>query len=359
MTHTAVCAWVTAAFFIAVASTSSAGELQWQRGRTSNMASSRPTNSQRHRDSKVRPAAFEDEGAGPRLTSADEGRARFRSLVVNHGEGSDVRSAQRPGYTDQPGMPSTDNLEEKITIPFGEPPEATPPAETPDTELTPEPPALPETNDNLAPPATRQRRPGEPAPPTFRSLPPPERGTPERTPIDSSLQQEIVPDVTRQTPEPGTNEESCDESWSKLKAKTIGTVDLSIQVTGKEGEDFPYECAIQESGLIGRCWAQTTYLWKASALCHKPLYFEDEQLERYGHSMPPCIQPFCSGAHFFCTMPVLPYCMGVEPPTECIYALGHYRPGSCAPYMFEPVPLSWRGALFEAGAWTGAAFVIP
>jgi hypothetical protein len=51
--------------------------------------------------------------------------------------------------------------------------------------------------------------------------------------------------------------------------------------------------------------------------------------------------------------------MGVEPPTECVYALGHYRPGSCAPYMCDPIPISYRGALFQAGAVVGAAAVLP
>jgi hypothetical protein len=51
--------------------------------------------------------------------------------------------------------------------------------------------------------------------------------------------------------------------------------------------------------------------------------------------------------------------MGVEPPCECIYALGHYRPGNCAPYMCNPVPLSFRGALFEAGVVTGTAAALP
>ena len=50
-----------------------------------------------------------------------------------------------------------------------------------------------------------------------------------------------------------------------------------------------------------------------------------------------------------------PYCMGVTPPCECIYVLGHYRPGSCAPRYIEPVPISWRGALFQAGAVVAAA----
>ena len=39
--------------------------------------------------------------------------------------------------------------------------------------------------------------------------------------------------------------------------------------------------------------------------------------------------------------------------------LGHYRPGNCAPYIIDPVPLSLRGALFQAGAATGAAFALP
>ena len=92
-------------------------------------------------------------------------------------------------------------------------------------------------------------------------------------------------------------------------------------------------------------------------MCHKPLYFEDEQLERYGHSFSPCFQPFISGAHFFCTLPVLPYCMGVEPPCECIYALGHYRPGSgptCATRC-----RSASACVFEAGVVTGAAAILP
>jgi hypothetical protein len=154
--------------------------------------------------------------------------------------------------------------------------------------------------------------------------------------------------------------ESCGKSFENLRAYTVDKVNLNIAVKGTEGQDFPFECTIDDGATFpGRCWEQTTYMWKASALCHKPLYFEDEQLERYGHSFSPCFQPFISGAHFFCTLPVLPYCMGVEPPCECIYALGYYRPGSCAPYMCNPIPLSPRGAFIEAGAVTGVSAILP
>lgn len=102
-----------------------------------------------------------------------------------------------------------------------------------------------------------------------------------------------------------------------------------------------------------------TMTWKASGLCHKPLYFEERALERYGHSVGPIAQPFLSGAHFFATPFILPYKMGINPPNECQYSLGYYRPGSCAPYMVPPVPISPRGALLEAGAMVGGVFLIP
>jgi hypothetical protein len=124
----------------------------------------------------------------------------------------------------------------------------------------------------------------------------------------------------------------------------------------------PDRCPIRAGELPDRQttgWAPVTFTWKASGLCHKPAYFEDVHLERYGHSWGPYLQPVISGGHFFLTVPILPYKMGLYPPNECIYTLGYYRPGSCAPYMLDPLPLSLRAALFEAGAWTGMAFLIP
>ena len=50
--------------------------------------------------------------------------------------------------------------------------------------------------------------------------------------------------------------------------------------------------------------------------------------------------------------------MGVQPPNECVYALGHYRPGNCAPYLIDPVPISARGAAMQAGAVVGAAAIL-
>ena len=108
-----------------------------------------------------------------------------------------------------------------------------------------------------------------------------------------------------------------------------------------------------------RNWTAMTFTWKASGLCHKPLYFEDVQLERYGHSAGPIKQTALSGLHFFGNIFFLPYHMGMNPPTECQYALGYYRPGSCAPWLLPAVPLSARGARMQIGAISGGITLIP
>jgi hypothetical protein len=75
--------------------------------------------------------------------------------------------------------------------------------------------------------------------------------------------------------------------------------------------------------------------------------------------MGPFLDPLHSGAHFFLNVAVLPYKMGINPPLECQYALGYYRPGSCAPWLVPPIPLSFRGGLMEAGAVVGLVYLIP
>jgi hypothetical protein len=132
----------------------------------------------------------------------------------------------------------------------------------------------------------------------------------------------------------------------------------SLEVVSQLWE-LPQECVVPAVGSTQRDWVAQTYTWKASALCHKPLFFEDIQLERYGHSAGPLVQPFRSGAHFFMNIAALPYNVGVYPPTECRYALGYYRPGNCAPFRGYAFPLSKRGALSATGFYIAAPVILP
>ena len=131
------------------------------------------------------------------------------------------------------------------------------------------------------------------------------------------------------------------------------------QVYVSEKWGLPVTCSIDDRSFPRRDFVDTTVTWKASGACHKPLYFEDIQLERYGHEWGPIAQPVISTAHFFGDVLVLPYKMGIHPMNECQYSLGHYRPGSCAPWTIGPVPISLRGALLQATVITGAALALP
>ncbi len=131
------------------------------------------------------------------------------------------------------------------------------------------------------------------------------------------------------------------------------------QVYVSEQWGLPVTCSIDDRSFPSREFVESTVTWKASGACHKPLYFEDVQLERYGHELGPVVQPVISTARFFGDVVVLPYKMGINPMNECQYSLGYYRPGSCAPWSVGPVPISLRGALMQAKVVTGAALVLP
>lgn len=173
--------------------------------------------------------------------------------------------------------------------------------------------------------------------------------------------------------------------WTNYKGETVATgrmVDLSygnVVLEGQSGKqmipvadlsdvdmsyvselwNLPTRCGSGYEPHIGRCFIDSTVQWKASGACSNPLYFEQVQLERYGHETGPVLQPMISSARFLGGLVLLPYKVGLNPPTECKYALGYYRPGSCAPYMVDPFPLSLRAGLAQAGFWTAAPALFP
>lgn len=123
--------------------------------------------------------------------------------------------------------------------------------------------------------------------------------------------------------------------------------------------NLPFECEFMSSELYCRSFAPTHVAWHASNLCHKPLYFEDVQLERYGHSLGPIKQPFKSAAKFLVQAALLPYQTALYPPNECQYPLGLFRPGNCAPYLRTPFPWERRAIGYQAGVATGMFLLVP
>ncbi|MDR1486218.1 MAG: hypothetical protein LBT09_15555 [Planctomycetaceae bacterium] len=134
--------------------------------------------------------------------------------------------------------------------------------------------------------------------------------------------------------------------------------EISCDIKPRPGQ-LPDECPLTSEPYTGRHFNQTCFQWKASAVCTKGAYFENVQLERYGHSVCPLLEPVISGVKFFTTIPILPYKAGLTPPNECVYTLGHYRVGNCAPHTLDPLPISVRAILFEGAAVAGAVAIIP
>lgn len=146
------------------------------------------------------------------------------------------------------------------------------------------------------------------------------------------------------------------ESSEPMHRITEITNDIELHDT----KIVPKSCPLapDDEYFPAREFSGTNFTWTASNLCHNPLYFEQPGLERYGHTIGP-LQPVLSGAQFLATIPYLPMLMAIDPPNECQYALGYYRPGSCAPRKWSPIPYSMRGAIVEGGVATALVFLIP
>jgi len=140
------------------------------------------------------------------------------------------------------------------------------------------------------------------------------------------------------------------------------------QPAGKLPADLAATCWEQinhndGSNAASRAWPLFVYQWEATCLCYQPLYFEEANLERYGYQCGDrcccpcecCVQPFASAAHFFGTVPLLPYCMAADCPGNCNYTLGNYRPGNCNPLRWQWPPFEPLAAVAYGGFWVGMA----
>lgn len=134
-------------------------------------------------------------------------------------------------------------------------------------------------------------------------------------------------------------------------------VQLSNYATDRVVEPTNVRSTIGTDGVESP-WGPQAFVWTAPGVSHNPLYFEEINLERYGHSAG-WRQPITSGAHFFGTLAILPYKLGAYPRCENLYVLGHHRPGSCNPHQIQWVPFSWRGLLYQGGATVGGAYYLP
>jgi hypothetical protein len=194
-------------------------------------------------------------------------------------------------------------------------------------------------------------------------------GQPGET-TDSAPRKPAAEPARRERPEEGRaklKEARNDSTLMDFESRPITA--LTVNIGHKAGEK-PQDVgqaqlarmqAKTDDGVFARNWPMVCYQWEAPALAHRPLYFEEVNLERYGYGVKYArvAQPAISAGQFFLTLPILPYKMLAEPAREPVYTLGHYRPGSDVPYQVVVPPPDLSGATIEAGVMTGLIFVIP
>jgi hypothetical protein len=129
-------------------------------------------------------------------------------------------------------------------------------------------------------------------------------------------------------------------------------------VDGK-GPECPKEVMLSQGPFEARAFPPSTYTWQASNIFYQPLYFEDPDLERYGHAYPFFVQPIVSSLRFTVQAIGLPYQATIDPPCCRVYPLGYYRPGECAPKLIYQIPWNTEAAAVEAGAIAGVYFLFP
>ena len=196
--------------------------------------------------------------------------------------------------------------------------------------------------------------PSQVTPAAFQAAAP---ANPESLPTPSAQEQAAAPQ------EPGAD-------WTPTPLAELST--NIVLPGGVLPRNYWTERALQHVAFFDPCgttrgWPVNTFNWVPSCFCSNPLYFEEINLERYGYGCgcfgpccSSCVQSAVSAAHFFATVPALPYKMAVDCPCECDYTLGHYRPGSCPPWQYHCCSrVSCLGALSSGGVATGLIFLIP
>ena len=165
-----------------------------------------------------------------------------------------------------------------------------------------------------------------------------------------------------QPPEAGDSADSADSADSE-QAPPLHYEELSADITlsGAAPTATADAMIFRDEVLWGddpRYFTGFDYHWTAPGTYHQPLYFEDVNLERAGHSWG-VMQPAVSAAHFFSRIPALPYLLVAHPGAECVYTLGHYRPGSCAPHLRRWPRIKSLAALAQGATATGLVFLVP
>jgi hypothetical protein len=112
---------------------------------------------------------------------------------------------------------------------------------------------------------------------------------------------------------------------------------------------FPDEPIVSRERFQSRAFAARAMTVEPNYVLHKPLLFEQPNMERYGWDLG-VISPVVSAGAFFGDVLTLPYHLGEEICRGPQTSAGKCLPGDPVPYLLYPPGLSLKGAIAELSA---------
>jgi hypothetical protein len=157
------------------------------------------------------------------------------------------------------------------------------------------------------------------------------------------------------------------DEWLQLPIVPLSRVELKLvpTVAGETPEAFTRqklaEAELAPPPQVGDELRapELIYAYVPGTFCHHPLYFEQRLAERCGQHGHCLAEHATATAHFFGTVPGLPYLMGRECPHSCVPATGYSKCGDCLPPPPERPWGSVRGGVFQGLAEVGLILLIP
>lgn len=161
-------------------------------------------------------------------------------------------------------------------------------------------------------------------------------------------------------PEAGASPRPVNAMQSRMKIRPITSI--SIDTSLPEGtlppnpaaEAFAGEPVTNTSTESRQAPLRFSHTNPALGFCHQPLYFEQPLMERYGRGPARC-GCVISAAHFFGSIPMLPYKMVMQRPRECVPS---WRCRSCRDEFLRS-PRSRRAAATQAIVTAGLLLALP
>jgi hypothetical protein len=122
--------------------------------------------------------------------------------------------------------------------------------------------------------------------------------------------------------------------------------------------EFPKEPDLTREPYPGRFWPKFDEVVEPAYVCHRRLYFEELNAERYGWDFG-IFQPFLSAGYFYWDVATMPYHAFTAPCRKFDCSASKCLPGDPVPYLIYPPDLSVTGTVAQGATIAALIAIFP